>query len=461
WIYALGKADIVNSTFDGNRVTASNGMGGGLSLGIIGQADIANCTFANNYAWFHGGGIQASSSSTTTLANTLFYYNESERDWGNYQMNREADADGGGNLQFPAERFNQSGTPSDGKVTPTVIIADPLLGNLADNGGPTMTMALQSGSPAIDEGSASYCTLADQRGLSRDGVCDIGAFEYKNSQSAEITTPSPGSQLNSTSVTFTWNSSGADQYWLWIGTSSGANDVYSDDQGTNTSVAVSDLPRDGETLYVRLWSKVNGEWFYSSDNTYNACNCSSSVAAIQNPSSGSALASDTETLTWNNSGATQYWLWIGTSSGGNDVYNENQGTNTSVAISGLPHSGETLYARLWSKVNGTWLYNSDYTYTACNHSSSIAGIQSPASGSALGSTSETFTWNNTGASQYWLWIGTSAGSNDVYNGNQATNTSAVISGLPSSGETLYVRLWSKVSGTWFYDSDSTYTAVGP
>ncbi|MCP4344033.1 MAG: hypothetical protein GY795_00725 [Desulfobacterales bacterium] len=278
---------------------------------------------------------------------------------------------------------------------------------------------------------------------------------------AEVSSPASGSTLSSTNVTFSWDNSGASQYWLWIGTSSGANDVYSDDQGTNTSVDISGLPRDGEALYVRLWSKVNGEWVYSSDNTYNACNCSSSVAAIQNPASGSALASDTETFTWNNSGASQYWLWIGTSSDGNDVYNEDQGTNTSVAISGLPHSGETLYVRLWSKVNGAWLYNSDYTYTACNHSSSIAGIQSPASGSALASTSETFTWDNAGASQYWLWIGTSAGSNDVYNGNQATNTSAVISDLPSSGETLYVRLWSKVSGTWFYDSDSTYTAVGP
>ncbi|MCP4344034.1 MAG: hypothetical protein GY795_00730 [Desulfobacterales bacterium] len=278
---------------------------------------------------------------------------------------------------------------------------------------------------------------------------------------SEISSPVSGSALDSTSVTFTWNDTGASQYWLWVGTSAGSNDLYNEDQGTNTSVAVSGLPHDGETLYVRLWSKVSGEWGYSSDNTYNACNYSSSVAAIQNPASGSVLASATETFTWNNSGATQYWLWIGTSSGVNDVYNENQGTNTSVDISGLPHSGETLYARLWSKVDGEWLCNSDYTYTACNHSSSVAGVQSPASGSVLGSTSETFTWDNTGASQYWLWIGTSAGSNDVYNGNQETNTSAVISGLPSSGETLYVRLWSKVSGTWLCDSDSTYTAVGP
>jgi Collagen triple helix repeat (20 copies)/Right handed beta helix region len=61
---------------------------------------------------------------------------------------------------------------------------DPLLGELADNGGPTRTMALASGSPAIDAGEcAAYLPVSerltvDQRGMARDGACDIGAFEW-------------------------------------------------------------------------------------------------------------------------------------------------------------------------------------------------------------------------------------------------------------------------------------------
>ncbi|MCP4088184.1 MAG: rhodanese-like domain-containing protein [Gammaproteobacteria bacterium] len=272
---------------------------------------------------------------------------------------------------------------------------------------------------------------------------------------AEIQNPSNGSTLGSATQTFTWSNSGADGYWLWIGTSAGGYDLYSGNVGTDTSVTVSELPANGETLYARLWSKVDGIWIYNTDNTYTA---SALIAAIQSPSSGSALDSTTETFTWNNTGADGYWLWVGTSAGDYDVYSGNLGTNTSVSVSDLPNGGGTLYVRLWSKVDGIWIYNTDCTYTT----TVLAAIQSPGSGSVLGSTTVTFSWNNTGASGYWLWIGTSQGDYDVYSsGDLGTSTSTVASGLPDSGETLYARLWSKMGGTWIYNTDFTYTATGP
>ena len=54
--------------------------------------------------------------------------------------------------------FNQSGDQSG--------VIDPKLGALADNGGPTNTHALLSGSPAIDKGKA-FGTTTDQRGETR------------------------------------------------------------------------------------------------------------------------------------------------------------------------------------------------------------------------------------------------------------------------------------------------------
>ncbi|MCP4365313.1 MAG: rhodanese-like domain-containing protein [Planctomycetes bacterium] len=277
----------------------------------------------------------------------------------------------------------------------------------------------------------------------------------------EIQSPTPGSTLSSTSQIFTWNSIDASQYWLWVGTSKGGNDVYNKDQETNTSATVSGLPQNGETLYVRVWFKLNGAWSYSADSTYTACDYTSAAAWIQSPTPGSTLSSATGTFTWNNSGASQYWLWIGTSAGSNDIYNGGQGTNTSAVISGLPGNGETLYVRLLSKTPSGWSYNTDSIYTACSKNPDIAVIQTPAPGSTMGSTTATFTWNNSGAEEYWLWIGTSAGGNDVLNAGYGTDTSAVISGLPSSGESLYVRLWSKKNGAWLFDTDNAYTAVGP
>jgi hypothetical protein len=61
--------------------------------------------------------------------------------------------------------------------------ADPQLGPLAANGGPTPTRAPAGGSPAIDHGGtrATGCPATDQRGVSRPQgpACDIGAVEVR------------------------------------------------------------------------------------------------------------------------------------------------------------------------------------------------------------------------------------------------------------------------------------------
>ena len=68
-----------------------------------------------------------------------------------------------------------SNTPAGGDS-----FTDPKLGPLANNGGPTPTMALLAGSPAIDAGNTSVATATDQRGFPRPAglAADIGAFEY-------------------------------------------------------------------------------------------------------------------------------------------------------------------------------------------------------------------------------------------------------------------------------------------
>ena len=58
-----------------------------------------------------------------------------------------------------------------------VLVVDPLLEPLADNGGPTPTRALDRNSPAINATDCSTITV-DQRYVARDSKCDIGPFEF-------------------------------------------------------------------------------------------------------------------------------------------------------------------------------------------------------------------------------------------------------------------------------------------
>jgi len=76
-------------------------------------------------------------------------------------------------LPWPA---TQGSGGDDNPCVPGITFADPLLGPLQDNGGPTQTMALLAGSPAI--GGGANCPALDQRGVARSNGCDIGAVQH-------------------------------------------------------------------------------------------------------------------------------------------------------------------------------------------------------------------------------------------------------------------------------------------
>jgi hypothetical protein len=89
-----------------------------------------------------------------------------------------------------------SGFPaSDDLVGSSAAPLDPRLGALANNSGPTLTMALLAGSPAIDAADTASAPTTDQRGVPRPiGLAaDVGAFEYGWSAVLHISHASPGS----------------------------------------------------------------------------------------------------------------------------------------------------------------------------------------------------------------------------------------------------------------------------
>ena len=150
-------------------------------------------------------------------------------------------------------------------------------------------------------------------------------------------------------------------YKLRVGsTGVNSNDLYSSAAITATSVNVTTLPTNGETINARLYFEINGVWQHF-DCTYKAW----TQPALTAPGPGSTLSGSTVQFTWlGGTGVTGYQLWLGsTGVNSNNLYSSGVTAGTSVMAHSLPTSGNTIYARLYYQLNGAW-YHIDYTFTA-------------------------------------------------------------------------------------------------
>src|SRR5262249_45441567 len=213
-------------------------------------------------------------------------------------------------------------------------------------------------------------------------------------------------------------------------------------------------PTDGRAIYVRLWSLIGGAW-QSNDYVYTAA--AFAKAAMTTPTPGSTLPGASVIFGWTaGGGVAQYWLDVGTTAGGTDLFTSSTATNRSATVNNLPPDGRTVYVRLWSLLGGAWQF-SDYTYATAAGGGQKAVLTTPAPGSTLPSASATFGWNaGSGVTQYWLEIGTAAGGSDLFSASAGTNLSIAVNNLPTDGRTIYVRLWSLIAGAWQFN-DYTYT----
>ncbi|WP_321477397.1 GerMN domain-containing protein [uncultured Paludibaculum sp.] len=279
---------------------------------------------------------------------------------------------------------------------------------------------------------------------------------------AALTAPAAGSKLSGASTTFQWTTGvGVTRYYLFVGQWLGGNTLFSQDMADTVQATASNLPTDGSTIYVRLWSYIDGVW-QSNDYTLTASGTFSPVKAqITSPAQGATLAGSTVTFQWNaGTGVTHYYLHVGQWQGGNTLFSQDMNTSQSAQVSGLPTDGSTVYVRLWSYAGGSWQYN-DYTYKASGTAPSPvkAAITSPAAGSTLSGSSVTFAWSaGTAVQRYWLFVGTSAGRNDIYGADQYLNLSAAVT-VPVNGKPVYVRILSYINGAWQFN-DYQYTASG-
>ncbi len=199
-----GTLTVRRSLFTNN--IASNVNGGALYLAKT--STIENNTITSNTG-FRGGGVYVASNTSTLINNTI-----TDNDTGT-----NTDAGGlkvtggtavaslrnniiGDNLTTSGGATDNCRTSVGGTITsvgynlsdtstadcPLLSAGDIPSGTLtlsalADNGGPTQTMAISSPSDAIDSGTNTSCPATDQRGFTRPdttfNVCDIGAYEIQ------------------------------------------------------------------------------------------------------------------------------------------------------------------------------------------------------------------------------------------------------------------------------------------
>ena len=126
---------------------------------------------------------------------------------------------------------------------------------------------------------------------------------------------------------------------------------------------MTDLPSNGEKVYVRLYSLVNGAW---QSNSYTYVASGSPVpAALTTPTPGSTLTGTSVTFSWTPGNiATAFEFRVGTLGPGSaNLYNSNETGATSATVTDLPSNGSTVYVRLYWLINGAWQYT-NYTYKA-------------------------------------------------------------------------------------------------
>jgi hypothetical protein len=211
---AGGAASVVNidrSTFDSNSVDAMNGNAAGLYLENV-TINMSGTTISNNTGHF-GGGIWCGQSATTNFSNVTIANNTASGGGGVWFANAVTGTflnctvagntgdglfggDTGVKLQNTIVANNVRGTldgttncakahgtsgpdlqfPAGGtQCTSSITTADPQLGALQDNGGPTFTMLPAATSPA--KGMGMGCPMIDQTGATRPAACTLGAIE--------------------------------------------------------------------------------------------------------------------------------------------------------------------------------------------------------------------------------------------------------------------------------------------
>jgi hypothetical protein len=210
-------------------------------------------------------------------------------------------------------------------------------------------------------------------------------------------------------------------------------------------------PTTDRTVYVRLFSFVDGHWQYVDYAlTYRA------AAQLVFPRDGDMDADVVALpLEWTEvEAAENYRLQLGTSPGENNVLDTGDVQRHTFRSAVLP-GGVTIYARTWTEVGGEWRH-SDASFTT----RPAAALLHPHYGQLSVDTSQPIDWTSIpDAEAYRLELGSTPGAHDLLDSGSLAATSIDASAaLASAPPVIYARIWTRYAETWEF-SDAIFETV--
>jgi hypothetical protein len=263
---------------------------------------------------------------------------------------------------------------------------------------------------------------------------------------ARPTSPAAGAEAFNPSQPFTWTPvDGAEAYYLYVGSTVGANDIVNSGELRVTSYRALALPA-GQVLYARLWTKAAGFWRFV-DWSFTAG--MPLTAHLTFPANGATNVNLSQPLTWTPiPGASAYYVYAGTSPGAKDLVDSGEIQTTTYQAAAI--------VQKFPPLSVAWDPDPDDPYFTDHYAMVLDGLRTdfgwmqPRSCSTPEGTTTCFKVVlpplQTGAHSLAI--------SAYHPGGETASPTVAIDRPP---RTVYIRLWTKLAGVWRFE-DSQFTA---
>jgi hypothetical protein len=270
--------------------------------------------------------------------------------------------------------------------------------DLADSGVLTNTQFAVS---ALPNGAAIFARMWTEIA----GQWGYADYRYSTIAALLLLTPVQSGGVIDPHTKFAWTAmTGANMYYLYVGTTPGAKDAVN--SGEIATTTFSAPPLNGNTLYyITIYAHLS-TWVSVAYTVTTA-----PIAVLTSPVENQSNVDPTTVFHWTSvNGATAYYLYLGSAPGQTNIGNSGELAATMYSISSLP-GGSTTYVRLWATYGGIWRYRDTSIGTR-----PVPRFLYPKNGALGTGQNVTFSWNPiSGALSTHLTIGTSFGASDVLN----------------------------------------------